>query len=410
MKVLIVNYYGAPMTGAHAYRWSQLAKHWSQQGWEVDYICSRQHSKEDATDKLLYNDIRVGFSLAKRRGGVGKESSGSIRSRLLLALKKVYRSVFWPDGLWHWMPYACFAIWKNRKHKYDLIVSYSPTYSSHLAVLLFKKLSKREFTWIADYGDPFSLSNSMPPNNFKLYRGLNRLAERSIIRNCSSIVFTNKETKLTYDDSYSCKDKSHHIPHLVDLEEFYSSLAEESSSTDLVLVYVGGFHRGIREPCLALDIIERLIRILKDKGVTLQVDFYGPVNGVKVRSVDGVLWHGEVDRRRAIEIMKRADILLNIENVNCIMTPSKIVEYVATGKPIVNIVEQNKTELLDKYEKIGGCCSVFKVECLDSLVEFIGRARGKSLSSSTVSELLRDYRLGNVAHKFELICNQRSSC
>lgn len=418
MKALIVNYYSSPMTGAHAYRWSKIAEYWAKQGWQIDYICSRQRSN-DAFKGNDYSAIGVGIPLRNVRvATAGHQVQRSIRDKSVFAsinklIKKAYRAIFWPDGLWYWLPFASWAIFRNGEKEYDAIISYNPTYSAHISVLLCRKFSKRNFVWIADYGDPFSLSESMPPNNFKIYHGLNAIVEQKVISACDSIVFTNESTKRAYEQRYSCEGKAQLIPHLVNLEEFYTDDCG-SKGWSINLVYVGGLHRGIREPYLAVKIICHLDELLKQVGIDLKVDFYGPVNDIDVSALgNGVItWHGAIERCHAIKVMKNADVLLNIENINCMMTPSKIVEYIATGRPIVNVVEQDKTELLDMYERGGYCCSVTCLDDVERLVGFVSKIGGNVAKYESVAEFLDEYSLSSVANKYgDLISRQQfSSC
>ncbi|ASD63971.1 hypothetical protein [Bdellovibrio bacteriovorus] len=73
--------------------------------------------------------------------------------------------------------------------------------------------------------------------------------------------------------------------------------------------------------------------------IPYEFNVYGPPNGFHFE-VDGDIskYHGPLSREGAISAVKLADILVNVENTNCVMTPSKVVEYVATGKPIINIM------------------------------------------------------------------------
>ena len=58
------------------------------------------------------------------------------------------------------------SVFKERKKykvDYDLIISVSLPFSSHIAAYLInKKINK---PWIMDIGDPFSLKSSAPENN-----------------------------------------------------------------------------------------------------------------------------------------------------------------------------------------------------------------------------------------------------
>lgn len=401
MKILIINYYFEPFVGAHAYRWSQIAKVWAAEGHEVNVIAGRVNDiRHEVRDGVAVE--RIGF--VRRQAAVHSPSTGTsgrvsaARLTAITLLKKVNRFFFWPDGLWHWLPFLLVSLFKHRHERYDLVVSYSPTFTAHVGGLIYKKLTKSNGRWIADYGDPFSVSVSMPPNNFKIYKWLNFYFERKVLGSVDKAVFTNTRTLREYLDffgSESCARASV-IPHAVEVGAFYrhmDSVVEQPFN----LVYVGAFHRGIREPSLMVEFFNALRERLN-----IVVNVYGPLNGVPQSEVDlgCVRYHGVVSREQAIELVRGADILINIENSNCVMTPSKVVEYVATGLPIINFYEIDKAELLCD-ERLGGrILHVKDLGSLDAADDFISRAVLEVASLGHVEMVLSEHAISNVADEY----------
>ena len=71
-----------------------------------------------------------------------------------------------------------------------------------------------------------------------------------------------------------------------------------------------------------------------------------------------VKYKGFVNRKNALKIMRESQFLINLENTNCLQSPSKTAEIIATGKPIINISNpDNPDNLLQKYSEVGGCVS-----------------------------------------------------
>ncbi|TDQ37592.1 glycosyltransferase [Thiopseudomonas denitrificans] len=401
MKILIINYYFEPFVGAHAYRWSQIAKVWAAEGHEVEVIAGRVgDTRCEVRDDVTVE--RIGF--VRRQSGMSSSSTTSsekvnaLRSATVGLLKKVNRFFFWPDGLWHWLPFLLASLLKRRHVKYDLVVSYSPTFSAHVGGLFFKKINKNIGRWIADYGDPFSTSNSMPPNNFKIYKWLNFFFENRVFKFCDKVVFTNKRTLREYVECFgltSCS-KASVIPHAVDVGAFFQQ-KKPVRTQPYNLVYVGAFHRGIREPFMMVGFFNELC-----KRLDIVVNVYGPLNGVPHSEVNTgcVKHHGAVSRDRAIELVREADILINIENSNCVMTPSKIVEYVATGLPIINFYEKERAELLCDERLSGRLLHVKNLASLDSACAFISRAVLERVSLDHIEMVLFSYSINNVADKY----------
>ncbi|MBD0679880.1 glycosyltransferase [Pseudomonas sp. PSB11] len=414
MKVLLVNYYYHPMVDAHAYRWTQLSEHWAEKGFQVDVICSKVGNVEDSECGKNIQVTRVGFFRAikmQAKKSIGSENVSS-RKEMVATLKQnlrlVYRKFYWPDGLWHWFFSVSAELFKRRATKYDLIVSYSPTFTAHLAVMLFKKMVTSSSYWIADYGDPFSTSISMPNNNISLYGALNRWAESLVLSRASKVCFTSQSTVDDYFSVFGAMDNAHLIPHMANVEKIYDEISEISDPAVIRLVFIGNFHVGIREPFWASDVIERLAGFLHLKNdQPIVFDIYGASNGVDVASICSPIinWHGPLDRERVNEVIGGADFLVNIENTNCSMIPSKIVEYIATGKPIIDIAQKNKdvSRLLNLYAAEGGAIIIdenFSNEFVD-LKRFIERYKGNGkISIDTINSILSDFGIEDVSRRY----------
>ena len=67
-----------------------------------------------------------------------------------------------------------------------------------------------------------------------------------------------------------------------------------------------------------------------------------------------VVFHSPVSPEEMLSIMKRADILVNLGNDSDVFSPSKLFDYVATGKPLVSVTYKNrkKNPILNKLPNI----------------------------------------------------------
>ena len=64
---------------------------------------------------------------------------------------------------------------KNIKNEYDLIISVSLPFTSHLCAYIIQK--KIQADWFMDIGDPFTLKLDSPENNKFIYSFLNNFYE-----------------------------------------------------------------------------------------------------------------------------------------------------------------------------------------------------------------------------------------
>ncbi|BCA80083.1 hypothetical protein [Desulfuromonas sp. AOP6] len=402
MKILIVNYFYPPIGRAHSFRWCKIANIWAEQGHEITFLTARAESRRN--NNIILSEVGARVS-ADRFDNKQKNSSPNGKGiSFKIISKNIYRKFFWPDGLWYWLLPLFFRLFSLRSEKYDYVITYSPTFVSHLGGLFYKIITKEPFDWIAEYGDPFSISDSMPPNNFNLYRRLNYYFEKKVVFGANKVVFTNKETKQAYFKAFGTFNAVV-IPHAVDIESFYSNDKKLSSGNIVSLVYVGSFHKQIREPYNAIKYINDLIGLGKKKGVTINFDIYGPSNGIDVHSLcsDNIKYHGPIPRDEAIQKMKNADILVNIENENCVMSPSKEVEYLATGLPILNYYEGEPSgifqDLQMKYPD-----HIYNHEYKSSKVKdafiFINRCGEARWSFDTCILTLKKYDFHEISNKY----------
>ncbi len=410
VKILLITYYYEPYVGAHAYRWTQIAKVWAAAGHDVDVIAGRT---EDCT-----REVREGVNI-ERVGIIRRQSNekpivseNPLRkqrigfAKLIGELKKIYRFFFWPDGLWHWLPFLLVSLYRRRKNNYDLVISYSPTFSAHIGGLFFKKNSKTSVAWIADYGDPFSTSETMQPNNFKLYRRLNNWIEYLVIFSASYVTVTNQSTRSEYLKRFAVGlNKIKCVPHAVDISDFYCESRNVSGLKKFV--YVGAFHKGIREPYEMLRFFDEVYRKSR---ADFELHIYGPLNSCTIdfSRYSNIFYHGVVARDKAIAVMKEADVLVNVENENCSMTPSKLVEYIATGKPIVNFAGADGcSELLHKYYRSGYLFVLNGAEDVVKFFEFIEYVHSSN-SLHDVREFLLDYDINVISSVFLSMCSSHN--
>lgn len=105
-----------------------------------------------------------------------------------------------------------------------------------------------------------------------------------------------------------------------------------------VLLYAGTTDRKLRNPTYLLKILCEV-----SKSVNIKVKIYGNTNCENIfaeyskLSSGKINYYGTVNHSIIKDQFNNSDILLSIGNENSQMAPSKIYEYMATGKPILHI-------------------------------------------------------------------------
>lgn len=117
------------------------------------------------------------------------------------------------------------------------------------------------------------------------------------------------------------------------------------------LIYTGAFYSEIRNPQKALEILYQLslcddrIRIhLYSRGCDEIVEKY------RKKMPDKLIYHGYQSKSRVAAAVQSSTFLINIGNSTSNQVPSKILEYISTGKPILNFYSDDN-DLCNDYLK-----------------------------------------------------------
>lgn len=218
---------------------------------------------------------------------------------------------------------------------YDIVIGvYTPLDSLIASYKL--KINHPEVTFIPYFLD--SLSGGYGPRCFSresiIRRGLK--LEEKIFSHADKIVIMRSSVK--HHEQYNVKNWGKFcvldIPLLdrIDCEPFAGTTQQKK------MVYAGSINCSIRDP-------QFLIRVLKLMCTEdIELIFAGPIDclplfkGLHESFGDRLVLTGRIPHEEIQCLLSEADVLLNIGNANEYMVPSKIFEYMSTGKPIISTV------------------------------------------------------------------------
>jgi hypothetical protein len=368
------------MLNPRAFRWTALAERWAAQGHHVDVVCAWVPPLSRAEIRNGVSVLRVGGTFSERLRRVlhtgrshanieaarttvlaERPRAGRIRRLLHWIHDRTWKKLYWPDYacLWRW-PAASTAGRLIVQHNHDLLISVSDPFTSHL-VGRAVKARRPAIPWIVDIGDPFSFRHDAPTNNYALYARRNRKAERTLFARADVVTVTCEGAAKAYARLYGeCASKLKVIPPL--LPPRVSMRAGERLFKDdgaYRLLFVGTLYSKFRNPAFLLSLFARLREVSARK---LQLHFVGSINDCAecfqpYRDLMGqaVVLHGLRNRDYVSHAIDEADLLINIANSNSFQLPSKLVEYVQSEKPILNITrfpDDAATEFLHTYPRL----------------------------------------------------------
>lgn len=170
------------------------------------------------------------------------------------------------------------------------------------------------------------------------------------------------------------------------------------------MLFAGQFYQDIRNPKYLLDIIvglpEQYVFHIVGTGCE------GMVLQYKKQYEDKFVLHGRVSKAECDELIKQADVLVNLNNIVDNQLPSKILEYICTGKTILNICKQDNCLSLPIISNYSKSVTIFETKELN--IEYLAyidaEIRKKMHLNIDIENVLKnfdDYTFTSIAKKIE---------
>ena len=363
MKILIITAWYAPFIHPRAHRWTAVAEHWVGEGHEVHVLTARLREADKNEFLQGVSVHRVGFDSLKEwvyfrlgsrgaRGRVGvKPSKPSLSIKLVSwVYKTVWKNLFFPDDacVWYFPAKRKLRQLLENEH-FDAVISVSLPFTGHLLGLLtfrkFQTFGKLKPIWLADIGDPFSFQ-AKPPNNSFLYGNINRRLERKVLETADAVTVTTEATLNKYREQFGANAvKNMHVtppllttsPHTPNPPITHPPITHPPITQ---LGYFGALYAPTRTPDAFLDLLAQTFWLRPELRGHLEIHFYGeifPEFYEPLNAEPSIRLHGLCSREATRAAMQAMDILLNIGNSTDFQLPSKVADYLAAGKPILNL-------------------------------------------------------------------------
>lgn len=147
------------------------------------------------------------------------------------------------------------------------------------------------------------------------------------------------------------------FPSVVDMT--FRSSSHVTDKNAIRAVYAGYMYSKIRNPEYSL----RLFSSLKESNTKLYIIGSGSADitdNFAKKEPNKIACLGVMPLEQTLEYIESADILLNIGNSDISFIPSKIFDYISTGKAIVNIYKSKDCPTLRYFEKYSNSVSIYE--------------------------------------------------
>lgn len=318
MKILIISGTFYPRNSPRSFRTTELAKEFSRLGHDVTVMIPNLDYDHSAFAKTYPMCFKYYDEFPEKRKFVGV----SIIDRIIFHYL-------------HWL--IAYPSLRNKKRvkksvenesDYDLLITIAVPHYIHWAVgELYAQGKKIAAKWIADCGDPFMLADSgakKPPFYFKKL-------EKLWCRLCDFIAVPTETSYLGYYPEF--KGKIRVIPQGFNFED---TVISEYNQNDIpTFAFAGSLIPGKRDPKKLLDFLAGLDRPFRF--VTYCTNIKSFIEPYKIKLGDKICIEKPIPRNQLLAILSQMDFLINIGNGTKVQTPSKLIDYTLTKRPILTI-------------------------------------------------------------------------
>ncbi len=271
------------------------------------------------------------------------------------------------------------------KKNIDVIISVSNPICAHIAAKRLKRLHP-DIKWIAYFTDPYTFYDSFYEHVlFKKRRLKNNFKEElSIYETTDYTILTEELYDIAIVKFDQKPSKTICFPYVL------KQLIKSNNSSNLAgegeprVLYAGALKREVRDPEFALSVFQRV------NGVQLCLFQQGNSDAIIQKyAAPHIHVNKLVDKESYIRmIYNEYDILLNIGNKTSLQAPSKMLELISTGRPIINFynTKDSHYKMIEKYP-LGLNIGHEDGDAVSKVENFCLRNRGKRLSFEQVSSL-----------------------
>ncbi len=402
MNLLVISYMLPPNLYPQAIQIGRLLYNISAR---VGAVCGKTSYRATGLDCYPDFDERLAFRL---EAPFEPLLSGWIHRLAFYGIPFYARS---PDEFKGWVPVAERAVLGHLPasgFSADVLVSFGEPMSDHLLGLRLKQ--HLQLPWVAHFSDPWSDNPFRRP--FFLSNYVNRRLEARVVKHADRVIFTSRETldlvMRKYPPAWHAKARV--IPHSYEPEQYPRQ--EGVREGPLIIRYLGNFY-GQRTPLPLFRALGKLYRESPTLVENIRIELVG---NVPPRMLKSSLYRSlpkgivsivsTVAYRQSLQLMASADLLLVIDapGESSVFLPSKLVEYLGAGVPVMGIVPPGASARL--IGRLGGRVAnpVMQHEVaavLRKCLEESWHRRASGLSSVWgVEEVRAEYRAELVALSF----------
>jgi hypothetical protein len=286
----------------------------------------------------------------------------------------------------------------------DTIVTVSNTFLCQFAGLKYKK-EHGDVKWISFIFDPFSefyIYYRYKP--FKNWWKQKNVRKEELLYQSADFVLFIKEMYNFATSKFSLDlNKMYCIDFTLDDIRKGQQPRSIKPESFVKLLYAGALYKEIRNPEFMLSVLSQIRNI--------KLDLFGEKGEcediIQRYLSDNIVRNGFVNKIRYDEmICNEYDILVNIGNISKLQSPSKMLELLSAGRPIVNFyfVKDRQYDMIQRYP-LGINIGVHEDGAVEKVSDFCQKMKGRFLPFEDVLRLYPENSLDQQVRLFECLLN-----
>lgn len=324
-KILILSRWYFPAKNPRAFRTTELVKELFRRGkYDITAVLpSFAYLQDCAVDAHFISTISVPAKC-------GKDGSVSLKDRILDQIRSVLRFIVGdsPGNIIY--PFRLYFVLRKllRKEHYDVVMSISFPFYTHVAVALAMKCSSFKSIFIADCGDPFYVNPS-----YKMAFYL-KWVEKYFLGKFDYVTIPMDAARESYAD-YGIDDRIRIIPQGFAITRIADGAYRKNPVP--MFCFAGVLYEKIRNPRYFLDYLLQLkqdfvfvVYALPDAFTLQLLDEY------KKKLGDRLEIREPLPREELVHVMATMEFVVNFDNENSNQKPSKLIDYAMSKRPILS--------------------------------------------------------------------------
>lgn len=333
MKIVIISQVIYPRISPRSFRATELAKQLARLGHDVSLYAVTG----DFDYSVFFKQTGVKVKPINKMRLSTFNSDSKIRYNFFdrIAYHLLHKAIEYPNIEFCWkIPQML-----KKEKDVDLLITVAVPFPIHWGAAIAKKKLKKQFpkVWVSDCGDPY-MGNAMGDKHPFYFKWI----EQFWGRQTDYVTIPIESARSAYYPEF--QDKIRIIPQGFEMDNV--RLSSYTPNKVPHFAYAGSIHIGRRDPSSFLEYLCKLDEDFIFTVFTNSPDFY---EKYKQKLGSKLNINKYIPREELLLRLSEQDFLINLVNLSDVQSPSKLIDYLLSKRPIINISTPFKEH--EKFER-----------------------------------------------------------